>query len=705
MPVIKKLKLPPDKDIISDKINNIHTNNTPSNNKSLKDKKDFFNDKFESQKLKYKTVKTSLKSIVKDISTFNRINKVVLRINRIIIHIYNFLKLYILYLHSNNKPLPCINNELIITINSIIFLCDARGVKSENSGLKDDLKLFFINHYRPLMIDDKDLSYTNLHQIINYEATSIITAISNHIQEHFGDAVNRIVNLYCNKDQFIENNKDNHKIVNDFLYELKVLKEDIMSNSNLSKPKYKSFKKDFKINVIKDNIVDDSFRNMIDSDPMTVLPYLINLSIYSETLGKNNLKDGETRQIKIINAFPLRTNIIPKYIDIDTAIVVDVIKSSKGRSKIGMLDIWFDLWSECFKMNKNVFRKKGYKFMRQISTDGVGCSILFIKEDYYKDTAKMNSRSMAKPKYYKEDIYVSDLTDSEKKRLLDLNIIGWDPGKIAPIFATNGKVRLKTKGHFGKKYRKTPIFQYTTKQRIHETKSDLFKKKQLIERKRKNIMINGNLISIEEIECKLSSFNSSTCIFNEFKTYIKIKLQANSVLIDKYEGKIWRKHKWFGYINRQKSEQQMINNFKKKFGEPSKVCILVGDWDERGKAVRGKPSTKGVGMRKIFKRAGYKDLYLVNEYNTSCRMYKSGEKMFECRNKRTPLALKMLTETKDCNLNNKTKNEEKEFEQINIISRDLNGSLNILLKGRCILEGKEIPRYMDITYRGTKYQK
>jgi len=56
------------------------------------------------------------------------------------------------------------------------------------------------------------------------------------------------------------------------------------------------------------------------------------------------------------------------------------------------------------------------------------------------------------------------------------------------------------------------------------------------------------------------------------------------------------------------------------------------------------------------------------------------------------------------NNKNKQLKDDAEFEQINIISRDLNGSLNILLKGRCILEGKPIPKYMDPAYKGTKYQ-
>jgi hypothetical protein len=39
--------------------------------------------------------------------------------------------------------------------------------------------------------------------------------------------------------------------------------------------------------------------------------------------------------------------------------------------------------------------------------------------------------------------------------------------------------------------------------------------------------------------------------------------------------------------------------------------------------------------------------------------------------------------------------QTKKFKSIEIIKRDLNGSLNILLKGRCIIEGKIILDYMN----------
>ncbi len=58
----------------------------------------------------------------------------------------------------------------------------------------------------------------------------------------------------------------------------------------------------------------------------------------------------------------------------------------------------------------------------------------------------------------------------------------------------------------------------------------------------------------------------------------------------------------------------MINNFKKKFGEPEKVIISFGDHD--GHHMKGVEPVICKKFRRIFKNAGYK-VYLINEFNTS----------------------------------------------------------------------------------------
>jgi len=79
---------------------------------------------------------------------------------------------------------------------------------------------------------------------------------------------------------------------------------------------------------------------------------------------------------------------------------------------------------------------------------------------------------------------------------------------------------------------------------------------------------------------------------------------------------LFRKLKLNGFINRQKSEQWFINRFKKTYGEPSKVAIGIGDW-EQYKHRKFKEPVKGKGFRDMFRKYGYQ-IYLVDEHATSC---------------------------------------------------------------------------------------
>lgn len=60
------------------------------------------------------------------------------------------------------------------------------------------------------------------------------------------------------------------------------------------------------------------------SNPLELLMAAIRMSKMGErTLKHRNVRNGcDDIQIKIINCFPLRTSVIPKYINIDTKILV-----------------------------------------------------------------------------------------------------------------------------------------------------------------------------------------------------------------------------------------------------------------------------------------------------------------------------------------------------------------------------------------------
>jgi hypothetical protein len=70
------------------------------------------------------------------------------------------------------------------------------------------------------------------------------------------------------------------------------------------------------------------------------------------------------------------------------------------------------------------------------------------------------------------------------------------------------------------------------------------------------------------------------------------------------------------FINMQKSEAKMVENFKSKYGTPDKVIIVFGDHDKGQNNMKGLEPTICKKFRRIFKNAGYK-VFLINEFRTS----------------------------------------------------------------------------------------
>jgi hypothetical protein len=77
---------------------------------------------------------------------------------------------------------------------------------------------------------------------------------------------------------------------------------------------------------------------------------------------------------------------------------------------------------------------------------------------------------------------------------------------------------------------------------------------------------------------------------------------------------IYRKLKLNTFINKRRSEDKMMNEFKKKMGSPEKVLLVLGDYSDNG--LKGTKPAMTKGIRKIFLRHGYYPC-LLDEYYTS----------------------------------------------------------------------------------------
>lgn len=138
----------------------------------------------------------------------------------------------------------------------------------------------------------------------------------------------------------------------------------------------------------------------------------------------------------------------------------------------------------------------------------------------------------------------------------------------------------------------------------------------------------------------------------------------------------------------------MMNRFKTVFGDPVNTVVLMGDFEQR-QHMKFKEPTKGKSIRNTFKTFGY-ELYLVDEFRTSCKSFVNGNdaETFLLKSNPRPFREGIIK----CHGLLRSKiftNEKSGDEKYVLLNRDFNGSMNILKKGKCIIDGEEIPTYLS----------
>ena len=94
--------------------------------------------------------------------------------------------------------------------------------------------------------------------------------------------------------------------------------------------------------------------------------------------------------------------------------------------------------------------------------------------------------------------------------------------------------------------------------------------------------------------------------------YIQKKNEINESLFERYSDMKYRQYKFYGYINRTRAFDKMLNEIESAYGKDS--ILIYGDWSI-SKQMRNFISTPNIGMkRKIMKRF---ETYDIDEYRTS----------------------------------------------------------------------------------------
>ena len=229
-------------------------------------------------------------------------------------------------------------------------------------------------------------------------------------------------------------------------------------------------------------------------------------------------------------------------------------------------------------------------------------------------------------------------------------------------------------------------FRYSQDQRRKESKSKKFSKIRLTLKKEERIR--GK--TIIEWETELSTFNRKTLNEAKFKEYIQKKSEINGLLFTFYEKYIFRKLRLQGYRNRNRSEQKMLNNFKRIFGNEEEVIVCFGDYEQK-KHMKFKEPTKGKGMRTLFRRAGFQT-FMVDEFRTSERcckcevgicknmMFRESPRPYRRKDILFPVHGLLRCQNEKCGC---------------YWNRDVNGATNIYKIAYNAVNNKERPKYLQ----------
>jgi hypothetical protein len=601
-------------------------------------KKEEFKEFRNNEKSAYKTFKIPLKTILLNRDTTQLvINHLVFEMNDLVIHTYQFIRLYVLDKYTKNQPLPTIDETFILYCIKTLGTRDNRGKKGKDTQLLELLDAFYKTEYQPLLNHEKT-NLKNTTFLLPYLATQIHTSLHNNFQEHFIQHFLRFINKTTNQ---ITEDKS-------ILFQFK--------NKCLSLEETDRIFDDWK-NIHLPNILPTEIKKSIHYDiKIRPFEYLKGMLYMNSVL--------EKQESKLFQPLPLRNNIIPKHIILDTASIINLFcpekdkdgnKTKKGELLSNVKDNQNEIWCNFFDMKNKIFKNKHYQFHNQIQTDGISCCLLFIRKDL-KDK-KWGSRV---PVLQEQDFYnIEDLSKEQLDILKDRNIVGCDPGKHSLVYMIDKN---------GNK------LQYTASQRKRESKTKTNQRILLIERKRNGII---------EKETHLSFQNSKSVDYENFKNYLVEKDKLNKETTKFYKKEVWRKMKFRQYSYGKKSIDTFLNKIKETFGE--NILIGYGNWSRSSQMKHFMP-TMNKGLRKLIHKKY--DTITINECNTSKKCCDCNKDLEYYKDKEGKEVFRLLVCSNCVSCENK---------KIVFRTRDANSSINIIKLTSCWIEKQERPLCFHIS--------
>lgn len=583
---------------------------------------------FDKVQADFQTIKTSLKSIVRNKEFMDELKELAHRITKIQNDCILFLNSYIRYKFISYQDVPIIDYTLIRYIYKVIGVY-SKIIKVKNQDLLDPLTNFYNEHYQPLTNHQKNDLYLLSYMLNSYLCDQILVNINVNIGEHYIQRLTKYIKIFggqvYDRSELNPNEKKSilNKLVQDIIHyrqidpifqefynkeftdgciipkenpkyglinDCKYHPENYLVQSMNMLESYEIFNNQIEIQIT--NVTDDPFYPKWTKAREELKLLKGKLAKEKKTeIRKLGKQSGTVKlieqKIKLFAILPQPSSNL-KSVPLDTSSLISLFveEEEKGETRKNFQSLKYKLWNQHFKLDKYPMKGHGnFKFNYMIWTDGTSCSIILNNIKVLSKT----ERKLITKKIKGQFPYITDLPENQINEYK--NRVYIDPGKVHPLYMIDNKNGQK--------------LTYSTKQRQFEIRSDKCSK----------IMEKEKPIEVKEAENELSQYCSKSIL--HYDDYLRARSQHEDTLYSFYQRHLWQKWSLRKYMNKQRSEDRFLNKMEQKYSENGKLkdlLVIKGDWSASNKLKNGAPSL-GIGSTKMLAKKFH--TVLIDEYNTS----------------------------------------------------------------------------------------
>ena len=643
--------------------------------------------------MKYVIHKTRLDRVINNINLIDTINSYVKSLHILNFHTTHFLNFYTRHEWENNPSHD--EHDFAFTKDTIVEIYNL--FLENNRKIDNQKRLFWKQKFTPIIqeyMTTVGISYNVFTKVRsiglhNYESVKIMTSISNHIKTHYENYVNRFANRHFKiyHQQLLSQFKKQHKED-----EYKKYKQELWSTLSFVKSSLLGESIETKLDLMYTEFIAQHKPHLVD----TTL-YSIKDEHHRGKYQKSLIYISSQMTSKRMVIIPAR-KATPAYVSIDTAILAYLVQTKVPDIKESLWIEHFNTNHKAFKQKNYIFDTiidtDGYGISVHLIHGGdvdkknmkkqSACNARketnvmkkkLSKEDYVqwkdmKNTQKVLDKKQiqeqakkdkqVKEKNKKDSTLVQTKTTKQSSNTVDqigeLNIPSTyslnmepvsintrycefpyfndplkgihtvyksppkvfginDPGKRDPICIINQDFNYKD----GRK----ETIQYSARQIQHD-RGDIKRRIQLRAWESQAGIHHG----------KLSETSKKAINLDEYKNYLKLKVQSFNDSIDTYYKDVTsRSLRWKAYMSNHSHMTNMCKNIYKTITKNEHIppCkddrppILYGDWSRIGRKGKGVPPVRSVGM--LRKLNEFFHVFLIDEYGTSSRHYKDFKSM------------------------------------------------------------------------------